>query len=121
VISPAGTVVVGPSSVQQATTTAFRAVSEAEYQQMMRTGTFEVPLGRPGFSPMNAKWFADSPAGAMAHGESLHGPGNFRVIEADLPNNAPSLYRHPNMDGLGPARSIDVNDLNGVTPRPSNR
>lgn len=85
---------------------------------MMKTGTFEVPPGRPGFSPMNAKWFADSAEGAAAHGNALHGKGNFRIIEADVPNNPPSLYQHPNMDGLGPARCIDLPDLNGVQPRP---
>ncbi len=89
--------------VPEGYTRVYRAVSEAEYEQILRTGKFEVPPGRPGFSPMNAKWFADSAEGAAAHGNSLPGlgKGKYRIIEADVPNNPPSLYRHPNMDGLG--------------------
>jgi RHS repeat-associated protein len=107
--------------VPEGYTRVYRAVSEAEYEQILRTGKFEVPPGRPGFSPMNAKWFADSAEGAAAHGNSLPGlgKGKYRIIEADVPNNPPSLYRHPNMDGLGPARCIDLDDLNGVQPRPA--
>jgi hypothetical protein len=67
---------------------------------------------------MEGKWFADSIESASAHGNALQGPGNFRLIEADLPDNAPSLYQHPNMHGHGPARYLDINDLNCVTPRP---
>jgi hypothetical protein len=67
---------------------------------------------------MEGKWFADSIESASAHGSALQGPGNFRLIEADLPNNATSLYQHPNIDGRGPGRYLDINDLNGVTPRP---
>jgi hypothetical protein len=37
-------------------------------QQTMHTDTFEVEPGRRGFSPMNAKWFADSAEGATDHG-----------------------------------------------------
>jgi hypothetical protein len=97
---------------------AYRAVSEAEYQQILQTGTFEVSPGRPGFSPMEGKWFADSLEGAIAHGNALHGPGNFRLIEADIPSNPPSLYQLPNLDGRGPSTYVDLPDLNGVTPRP---
>jgi hypothetical protein len=104
--------------VPEGYTRAYRAVSEAEYQQILQTGRFEVPPGRPGFSPMEGKWFADSIESATAHGNALQGPGNFRPIEADLPNNAPSLYQHPNIDQRGPGRYLDINDLNGVTPRP---
>jgi hypothetical protein len=68
---------------------------------------------------MEGKWFADSIESAAAHGDALQGPGNFRLIEAELPNNAPSLYQHPNMDGRGPARYLDINDLNDVAPRPA--
>ena len=66
---------IAPSSdVAQGYTRAYRAVSEAEYQQILRTGTFEVPPGGPGFSPMEGKWFADSVEGATAHGNALQGP-----------------------------------------------
>jgi len=58
-------------------TRAYRAVSEAEYQQILRTGRFEV-----GPNSVEGKYFADTVEGAMAHGEGLHGAGNFRIIEA---------------------------------------
>jgi hypothetical protein len=67
---------------------------------------------------MEGKWFADSLEGATAHAKALQGPGNFRLVEADLPNDAPSLHQLPNLDGKGPARYLGINDLNGVTPRP---
>jgi hypothetical protein len=41
---------------------------------------------------MEGKWFADSLDGAAAHGRALEGSGSFRLIEADVPNNAPSLF-----------------------------
>ena len=102
-----------PQTAPQGLTRAFRAVSEAEYQQILRTGKFEV-----GPNAMEGKWFADSFEGATAHGNALEGPGQFRIIEADVPNNAPSLYTHSNMDGRGPARYLHIDDLQGVTPRP---
>jgi len=97
----------------QGVTRAYRAVSEAEYQQILRTGKFEV---LPNVA--EGKYFADSVEGAMAHGEGLHGAGNFRIIEADLPNNAPSIFRFDNLDGHGPASFIHIDDLQNVTPRP---
>ncbi len=94
-------------------TRAYRAVSEAEYQQIRRTGRFEVgPLGAQG------KWFADSLEGAQAHGRGLYPDGKFRLIEADVPNNAPSLIKWQNLDRKGPARFLDVTDLKDVKPRP---
>ena len=98
----------------QGFTRAYRAVSEAEYQQILSTGKFEV-----GPNSMEGKWFADSLEGAHAHGNALEGPGNYRLIEADLPDNAPSLFRQPNLDGRGPARYLHIDDLNNVQPRPA--
>ena len=61
---------------------------------------------------------ADSLEGAVAHGEALSAGGGYRLIEADVPDDAPSLYQLPNLDGRGPARYLDVEDLRGVEPRP---
>jgi len=102
-----------PGGVQQGYSRVYRAVSEAEYQDILRTGQF-----RQGPNSLEGKWFADSLEGAQAHGNSLFGIGNFRLIEADVPNNAPSLFQQPNLDGLGPARYLHLDDLNGVTPQP---
>jgi hypothetical protein len=81
----------------------------------MNTGKFS-----QGPNSLEGKWFSDSLGGAKLHGDALHGPGNYRIIEADVPNNAPSLFRQPNLDGRGPASYLDLPDLNGVKPRPAN-
>jgi len=104
---------VAPATVRQGYSRAYRAVSEAEYQDILRTGQF-----RQGPNSLEGKWFADSLEGAQGHARNLFPDGKFRLIEADLPNNAPSLFRQPNLDGLGPARYLHLDDLNGVTPRP---
>ena len=91
----------------------YRAVSETEYQQILATGTFEaVPQGCEG------KHFADTPEGAHRFGEALFGVGRFRIVEADVPQESPSLYRWSNLDGFGPARFLHIDDLVAVRPRP---
>ena len=94
-------------------TTAYRAVSQAEYDDALATGSFN-----QGPNSLEGKWFADSYDNALLHGDALQGPGNFNILEADLPNNAPSLFKLQNLDGRGPATYIHLDDLNGVTPRP---
>jgi hypothetical protein len=91
----------------------YRAVSEKEYQQILTTGTFEVvPQGCEG------KHFADTPEAASRFGEALFGIGRFRIVEAEVPAEAPSLYRWTNLDGFGPARFLHMDDLIEVRPRP---
>ncbi len=89
----------------------YRAVSEAEYADIVRTGRM-----RQGPNGMEGKWFADSLEGAVARGEALSAGGGYRLIEADVPDDAPSLDQLPNLDGRGPARYLDVEDLRGVEP-----
>jgi hypothetical protein len=96
------------------TSRGYRAVSEAEYQDILKTGQF-----RQGPNSLEGKWFSDSLDGARLHGEALEGAGKYRLIEADVPNNAPSLFRQPNLDGRGPSRYFHLDDLQGVVPRPS--
>lgn len=102
-----------PRTAPQGFTRVYRAVSEAEYQQILRSGRFKV-----GLNAMEGKWFADSLEGATAHGTALEGLGKFRIIEADVPNNAPSLFTQPNLDGRGSARYLHIDDLKGVNARP---
>ena len=90
----------------------YRAVSEAEYLDILRTKRF-----RQGPNSLEGKWFADSIEGARLHGDALQGRGKYRLIEADLPDSAPSLFRQSNLDGYGPARYLHQDDLNNVTPR----
>lgn len=90
----------------------YRAVSEAEYLQILATGTFEVvPQGCEG------KHFADTTEGARRFGEALFGVGRFHLFEADVPEAAPNLYCWSNLDGFGPARFVHIDDLSGVRPR----
>jgi hypothetical protein len=93
-------------------TRVYRAVSEAEYQDILATGRF-----REGINSLGGKWFADSLDGARLHGDDLYPDGAYRILEADVPDDAPTLYQSPNLDGFGPARYLDVLDLNDVTPR----
>ena len=101
------------SAVSPGFTRSYRAVSPAEFDDIMKTGRFNV-----GPNSVEGKYFADTLEGVVKHGDTLQGAGKYRIVEADLPNNAPSLYTWPNLDGYGPARYIHVDDLNGVTPRP---
>jgi hypothetical protein len=99
----------GPSGY----TRVYRAVSEAEYRDIFETGRF-----RQGPNSAEGKWFADSLAGAIAHGRALYPDGEFGLVESDVPDDAPSLFRLANLDGFGPARFLEMNDLDGVVPRP---
>jgi len=91
----------------------YRAVSEEEYQQIARTGSFEVVA-----QGCEGKHFADTVEGARRFGEALFGSGRFQVVEADVPDDAPSLCRWQNLDTFGPARFLHIDDLAGVQPRP---
>ena len=72
---------------------AYRAVSEAEHQDILATGRFN-----QGPNAVEGKYFVDSLERAKAHGESLFGPGNYRLIEADVPENSTSLMKWENLD-----------------------
>lgn len=89
----------------------YRAVSAAEFEQIQRTGQFEVvPFSCEG------KHFADTVEGAVRFGETMFGTGNFRLVEADTPEMAESLFRWSNLDGCGPCRFLHIDDLKGVQP-----
>jgi hypothetical protein len=101
--------------IQSGFTRVYRAVCEAEYQELLQTGRF---LEGPG--SLEGKWFADTIEGVLAHGRAFYPDGDYRVIEADVPDNAPGLFQQPNLDGRGPARYLHVDDLKDVIPRPWN-
>lgn len=89
------------------TTTLFRAVSEAEYQQLMQTGRF---AARP--NSLGGKFFAESAADAARWGDVLRGAGNYRIISAELPTSAADqLMRWVRLDGIGPARFGELEQL----------
>jgi hypothetical protein len=101
------------SSVPTGHTRVYRAVSEAEYQDILASSQF-----RAAPNSLEGKWFADSAECAKAHGEALFPGSSYRLIQADVPDDVPSLFRHENLDGLGPARFLHIDDLKGVVPRP---
>lgn len=72
--------------------TLYRAVSEAEWQQLMHTGQFEaVP------SSLEGKFFAESAEDAAQWGEMLEREGHCRIVEIDLPTSVVnSLLRWEN-------------------------
>lgn len=93
-------------------TRVYRAVSEAEYQDVLSSGVL-----RQGPNTMEGKWFADSLEGAKDNGNGLFPDGNFRLIEVDVPDNAASLFKLENLDGHGPARFLHNLDLPPLLPR----
>jgi hypothetical protein len=93
-------------------TRVYRAVSEAEYQDILKTGQL-----RQGPNSMEGKWFADTIDGVKLHGDALEGAGKYRIIEVDIPDNLPSLHLDPNLDLRGPARYLDGIDLPNLKPR----
>jgi hypothetical protein len=97
-------------------TRVFRAVSENEYEQILITSKFEIV--REG---SEGKHFADTVEGARRFGEALMGTGQFRLIEANVPDDAPSLFQWDNLDGHGPARFLHIDDLQDVRPKPDKR
>jgi RHS repeat-associated protein len=93
-----------------ATTLLYRAVSSAEADQLLESGVFRA--GTNSFD--GGKWFAESAEHATQWGRALEGPGNFRVIEVRMPTKAADqLMRVPRLDGIGPARYGELDQLNG--------
>ena len=95
-----------------ATTRVYRAVSHAEHLDILRCGQF-----LQGPNSLEGKWFADTLSGAHLHGIDLHGPNEYHIYEAQVPNEAPSLFRILNLDAHGPARYLEMDDLKGVRPK----
>jgi hypothetical protein len=94
--------------------TLYRAVSEGEFQQLMRTGKFEaVP------SSLEGKFFAESAEDAAQWGEMLEGASHYRIVEVALPASvAKSLLRWEKLDGIGPARYGELPQLQDAVVRP---
>jgi hypothetical protein len=101
---------------QKGWTRVYRAVGNAECKDIDATGRL-----RPGPNSLEGKWFADSLEGAKAHGAALYPNDKYYLIEADVPDDAPSLFVDPNLDGLGPARYLHMDDLVSIKPLPLGR
>lgn len=101
-------------AAETGTTTLFRAVSHAEFEQLMKTGTFETTK-----NSLGVKFFAETAEDAARWGEKLEGKGNFRIIDAELPTaKANELFRYESLDGIGPARYAELDQLKGAKIRP---
>jgi len=92
----------------------YRAVSEAEFKQIMQTGKFET-----GPNSLTGKFFAESLGDAGKWGDILQGPGNYKIVEMTLPTDSASqLMRWDRLDGIGPARYGELEQLEGAILRP---
>jgi RHS repeat-associated protein len=98
---------VGAGSAVEGTTTLYRAVGEAEFEQVMRTGTFQA-----GPNSLGGKWFAESAEHAAQWGQLLEGKGAFKIIDAKIPTvQAEKFMRLESLDGIGPARYAELDQL----------
>jgi hypothetical protein len=86
----------------------YRAISDAEYQQIIKTGKFET-----GPSSMGGKFFAERASDAAKWGDYFYGPGgNYRIIEIELRGSvANNFMRWERLDGIGPARYAELEQL----------
>lgn len=86
----------------------YRAVSPQELSDISQFGGL-----RPGPPSFQGKWFGETAADAAEWGRRLFGGvGPLFVIEIVLPTStAGQLFRLPNLDRIGPARSAEVDQL----------
>lgn len=95
------------------TTTLYRAVSEAEAASIRVAGKFSA-----GPNSLGGKWFAESLEHAKQWGEALNGEGRSRLLEVKLPKPiADQFMRLERLDGIGPARYGELNQLEQATIR----
>jgi len=92
------------------TTILYRAVSHAEFEQIRRTGALEI-----GPNGLGGKFFAETVEHAERWGELLEGEGGFRVVSIQISNAIVGrLMRWENLDNIGPAIYIEMEDLRGI-------
>ncbi len=91
----------------------YRAVSQAELRQIQRTGTFQA-----GPNALGGKWMAESADHARKWGDAMHEKGNAAIVEVQLPKaQASQLMRLERLDGIGPARYGELEQLRGAIIR----
>lgn len=92
----------------------FRAVSEAEFTQMMRTAAFEA-----GPNALGSKLFAGSVADAAKWGEALNGAGNVKRLQVEWPTSTvEQRMSWRRLDVIGPAWYGERPQLGGATITP---
>lgn len=66
-----------------------------------------------GENSLSGKWFAESADDAAKWGELMEGPGQYEVIRVRVPKGAAdSMLRLERLDGIGPARYGELNQVN---------
>jgi RHS repeat-associated protein len=101
----------GPTQSSSSVTTLYRAVSGAEYEQLMKTGKFEAAGGAEG------KYFATTYDHAAMWGQKMMGEGNFRVVQTQVPNEAvQNFYYFSFLDRIGPAYYATMEQLQNLLP-----
>lgn len=91
-------------------TTLYRAVSNAEFEQIMKDGVFKA-----GPNSLGGKWFAESAEHAAQWGQKLEGTSGFRIVDVRVPTaQANKFMRIERLDGIGPARYAELNQLSGA-------
>lgn len=64
---------------------------------------------------MEGKWFAESADDAVKWGDTMNGPGNSTVVRTEVPTGqAERFFRVERLDGIGPARYADLEQLHDV-------
>jgi hypothetical protein len=92
----------------------FRAVSHAEYADVINHGTLRAGPN----SYAHGKFFAESGSDALQWGSAFDGPGNFRVLEVGFTKVvADRFMRFNRLDNIGPARFARFDELNRPTIR----
>jgi hypothetical protein len=77
----------------------YRAVSEEEFAQVLRTGRFSSAPGS-----MEGKFFAERLEDARMWGERFESFGQFRMLEVEMELMVVQAMRYwPRLDGIGPA------------------
>jgi hypothetical protein len=91
-------------------TTLFRAVGFKEIEQIRTTGRLETVSWS-----LSGKSFAETPEHATRWGELLEGHGKYIVVKAELSSEvADTLFRIERLDGIGPARYVEADQLDKV-------
>jgi RHS repeat-associated protein len=99
---------------EEASVSLYRAVSQAEFDQLMETGVFHA-----GSNSLGGKWFATTAANAAKWGEAMYRGEAFRIVEARVPRNVFEQMMHMTgrFDGIGPAVYAELEQLTGALVR----
>ncbi|OQW86313.1 MAG: hypothetical protein BWK78_10190 [Thiotrichaceae bacterium IS1] len=91
----------------------YRAMSQMELEQLLLTGEFAA-----GPNSLEVKFFAERFEDAVKWGDLLLGKGNYRMVEINISSQvADSFLCWEKLDGIGPARCAELEQLKDFTVR----